>query len=91
MSGIYRISSIRGIVAVWLEDVMPLCLDRCTRRYIYDSLRVWGDQWIRTSVADDVVGGDIGNGTIVGRVSNTVQVTLVNTIDPELLENGMSV
>lgn len=44
---------------------MPLCLDRCTRRYVYDSLRVWGDQWIRTSVADDVVGGDIGNGTIV--------------------------
>lgn len=43
----------------------------------------------RNSIADNVRGHDIGDGVVVGRSTDALELTLIGTVDGHLLEDGV--
>lgn len=55
MTGVYGIRRIARRPPIWLQDMIPLCSYSGSGRDVDYSLRIGGDERIRTSIADNVV------------------------------------
>lgn len=67
MGRVDGIGGIRRIVTVRLKSVVPFRTDSCPSWDVDYFTRVGCDKWIGTSVADDIIAGNIGDGTVVLR------------------------
>jgi len=83
-----RVLTVRRIEAS--KGVMPFCSDRGTSRHSNDSCRERSIQGVRATVTNNVRGGHIVYRSVIGRHSDPNFVTLIDTINVELLEDGMS-
>jgi len=85
VSGVKRIR--RAGAKVSKRTIVELSRDRIASIYWDDSL---GDGCGDASVADNVVGGQVGDGVVCGRNTNANAMALVDTVNGDRREDGLS-
>lgn len=83
---VHWISCICWIISVWLEDVIVLDGSFGTGGNVDDVRWVRGDEWVGTTVANDIVASYVGNRSVVRWMANTFQVALIDAVDVHPLE-----